>query len=70
MLKVFEKGSYIIFNGSAVKMAYLFLLADLIFLKNPNSVIMDSSRTLSDLYIQEWNVKANVSSKGKTISSI
>ena len=26
---------------------------------------MDISRTLSDLYIQEWNEKANVSSKGK-----
>ena len=32
---------------------------------NPNSVKMDISRTLSDLYIQEWNEKANVSSKGK-----
>ena len=31
---------------------------------NPNIVIMDISRTLSDLYIQEWNEKANVSSKG------
>ena len=26
---------------------------------------IDISRTLSDLYIQEWNEKANVSSKGK-----
>ena len=26
---------------------------------------MDISRTLLDLYIQEWNEKANVSSKGK-----
>ena len=26
---------------------------------------MDVSRTLSDLYIQEWNEKANVSSKEK-----
>ena len=32
---------------------------------NPNSVKMDISRTSSDLYIQEWNEKANVSSKGK-----
>ena len=32
---------------------------------NLNSVKMDISRTLSDLYIQEWNEKANVSSKGK-----
>ena len=30
----------------------------------PNSVKKDISRTLSDLYIQEWNEKANVSSKG------
>ena len=34
---------------------------------NPNSVKMDISRTLSDLYIQEWNEKANVLSKRKTI---
>ena len=33
--------------------------------KNPSSVKMDISRTLSDLYIQEWNEKADVSSKGK-----
>ena len=51
-------------------MTYLFLLADLIFFKtepvnNPNSVKMDISRTLSDLYIQEWIAKASVSSKGK-----
>ena len=32
---------------------------------NPNSVKMDISRTLSNLYIQEWNEKANVSSKNK-----
>ena len=30
-----------------------------------NSVKVDISRTLSDLYIQEWNEKANISSKGK-----
>ena len=51
-------------------MTYLLLLADLFFLKfepvnNPNSVKMDISQTLSDLYFQEWNEKANVSSKGK-----
>ena len=34
---------------------------------NPNSVKMDNSRTLSDLYIQEWNEKANVSSKKNNI---
>ena len=32
---------------------------------NPNSVKMDISRTLSDLNIQEWNEKANVSLKLK-----
>ena len=32
---------------------------------NPKSLKMDISRTLSDLYIQEWNEKANISSKGK-----
>ena len=32
---------------------------------NPKSVKMDISRTLSDLYIQRWNVKGNVLSKGK-----
>ena len=34
---------------------------------NPNSVKMDISRTLSDLYIQDWNEKANVSSKENNI---
>ena len=33
----------------------------------PKSVKMDISRTLTDLYNQEWNEKANVSSKGKKI---
>ena len=51
-------------------MAYLFLLANLLFFKtepvnNPNSLKMDISRILSDLYIQDWNENANVSSKGK-----
>ena len=46
-------------------MTYLLLLADLIFLKLSHSVKMGISRTLLDLYIQEWNEKANVSSKGK-----
>ena len=32
---------------------------------NPDSVKMDISWTLSDLYLQEWNEIANVSSKGK-----
>ena len=32
---------------------------------NPNSVKMDISRTLSDFYIQEWNERVKVSSKGK-----
>ena len=34
-------------------------------INNQTSVKMDISRTLSDLFIQEWNEKANVSSKGK-----
>ena len=46
-------------------MIHLFLLADLIFLNNPSSMKMNISRTLSDLYIKEWNEKANVSSQGK-----
>ena len=32
---------------------------------NTNSVKINISRKLSDLYIQEWNEKANVYSKGK-----
>ena len=32
---------------------------------NPKYVKMDISRTLSDLYAQEWNAKDNVCSKGK-----
>ena len=32
---------------------------------NPKAVKMSISRTLSDLYAQEWNARANVSSKGK-----
>ena len=32
---------------------------------NPNAVKMSISRTLADLYVQEWNARANVSSKGK-----
>ena len=54
-----------ILNGSAVLMTYLFLLADQIFLNNPKSFKIDISRTLLDLYTQEWNAKATVSSKGK-----
>ena len=34
-------------------------------INNQHSVKMDISRTLSDLYSQEWNEKANVSSKEK-----
>ena len=51
-------------------MTYLFLFGHIDLFKtepfnNPKLVKMDISRTLSDLYIQEWNEKANVSSKGK-----
>ena len=69
MLKEYEKGSY---NFKWIRCKNDILVAvgrpDLIKtepVNNPNSVKMDTSRTLSDLYIQEWNEKANVSSKGK-----
>ena len=69
MLKEHEKGSYnfkwiLCINDIlvAVGRSDLFKTEPA---NNPNSVKMDISRTLSDLYIQEWNEKANVSSKGK-----
>ena len=69
MLKEHEKGSY---NFKWIRCITDILVAvgrpDLLKaepVNNPNSVKMDISRTLSDLYIQEWNEKANVSSKGK-----
>ena len=34
-------------------------------ISNPKAVKLSISRVLSDLYIQEWNEKVNVSSKGK-----
>ena len=34
-------------------------------ISNPKAVKLSISRVLSDLYIQEWNKKVNVSSKGK-----
>ena len=69
MLKEHEKGSY---NFKWIRCINEILVAvgrpDL-FRTEPdnsqNSVKMDISRTLSDLYFQEWNEKANVSSKGK-----
>ena len=69
MLKENEKGSY--------NFKWICCISDILIavgrsdlfqaepVKNQNSVKMDISRTLSDLYIQEWNEKANVSSKGK-----
>ena len=69
MVKEHEKGSY---NFKWIRCINDILVAvgrtDLFEtepVNNPNSVKMDISRTLSDLYIQEWNEKANVSSKGK-----
>ena len=69
MLREHEKGSY---NFKWIRCINDILVAvgrpDLFKtepVNNPNSVKMDISRTLSDLYIQEWNEKANVSSKGK-----
>ena len=69
MLKEHEKGSY---NFKWIRCINDILVAvgrpDLFRtepINSPNSVKMDISRTMSDLYIQEWNKKANVSSKGK-----
>ena len=69
MLKEHEKGSY---NFKWICCINDILVAvggpDLFKtgpVNNKNSVKMDFSRTLSDLYIQELNEKANVSSKGK-----
>ena len=69
MLKEHEKGSY---NFKWIRCINDILVAvgrpDLFRtepVNSPNSVKKDISRTLSDLYIQEWNEKANVSSKGK-----
>ena len=59
MLKEHEKGSY---NFNRIRCINDILVAvgrpDLFKtepVNNPNSVKMDISRTLSDLYIQEWN---------------
>ena len=72
MLKEHENGSY---NCKWIRCINDILVAagrpDLFKnepVNNPNSVKMDISRKLSDLYIQEWNEKVNVSSKRKTIS--
>ena len=70
MLKEHDKGSY------NFKMDPLYIYDILVAVgrpdlfktepvNKPNSVKMDSSRKLSILYIQEWNEKANISSKGK-----
>ena len=69
MLKEHEKGSY---NFKWIRCINDILVAigqpDLFKtdpVNNTNSVKIDISRKLSDLYIQEWNEKANVYSKGK-----
>ena len=71
MLKEHENGSY---NFKWIRCINDILVAvgrpDLFKTKpvnNPNSVKTDILRTLSDLYIQECNEKANVSSKGNNI---
>ena len=53
-------------------MIYLFLSDARIFflmrkdsVNNQKAVKEDISRTLSDVYVQEWNEKVNISSKGK-----
>ena len=69
MLKEHEKGSY---NFKWIRCINDILVAvgrpDLFKTEpanNQNSVKMDISRTLSDLYIEARNERANVSSKGK-----
>ena len=69
MLKEHEKGSYNLkwircINGILVAVGRPGLFKNE-QVNNPNSVKMDISRKLSDLYIQEWNEKVNVFSKGK-----
>ena len=71
MFKEYEKGSYIFkwircINEILISVGH----SDLFKTEpgnNPNSMKMAISRTLSDLYIQKWNEKANVSLKGKKI---
>ena len=67
MFKEHEKGSYKFkwircINDILVAVPDLFKTEPA---NNPYSVKMDISRTLSDWYIQDWNEKANISSKGK-----
>ena len=69
MLKEHENGSY---NFKWIRCINDILVAvgghDLLKIEpvnKQNSVKMHISRTFSDLYIQEWNEKANVFSKGK-----
>ena len=69
MLKEYEEGSY---NFKWIRCINDILVAvgrsDLFKtepVNNPNSVKIGISQTLSDLYIQEWNEKANVFSKGQ-----
>ena len=69
MLKEHEKGSYN-FKWIRCKNDILASVGQPDLFKTepvnkPKCVKMDISQTLSDLYIQKWNEKANVSSKGK-----
>ena len=69
MLKEHEKGSYNFKWTHCINDILVAVGRPDLFKTEPvnniNSVKMDISRTLSDLYIWEWNEKANVSSKGK-----
>ena len=62
MLKEHKKGSYNFKWTCCINDILVFVgRADLFKtepVNNPNSVKIDISRTLSDLYIQEWNEKA------------
>ena len=64
---IHEKGSYNFKWIRCINAIYLLLfeLSTTEPVNNQNSVKMEISRTLSDLYIQEWNEEANVSSRGK-----
>ena len=69
MLKEHEKGSYNFKWIRCINDMHVAVGRPDIFknepVNNPNSMKMDISRKLSDLYIQEWNKKSNVFSKGK-----
>ena len=59
-----KKMVFMILNGSAVSMTYLFLLAIQIPSATLNMLQMGNSRALADLYVIERNAKVNISLKG------